>query len=53
MFRMDIKTPQIYKCSIAKWLASRLGLGREVDSNLSECQKYNENVKFLGNLFFF
>ena len=44
MFQMDIKTPQIYKC--------RLGLGRKVDSNPSDCPKYNENMKFRGNLFF-
>ena len=39
-----------------KWILkhhkSRFGLGREVGSNLSDCQKYNENMKLLGNLFF-
>ena len=52
MFQMDIETPKIYKCSIASWLAPRLGLGREVASNPSDCKKYNENMKFLRNLFF-
>ena len=27
-WQRDIKTPQIYKCSVAWWLASRLVLGR-------------------------
>ena len=34
------------------WVASRLGSGREVGSNPSDYQKYNENMKFVRNLFF-
>ena len=46
MFQMDIKTPEIDKCSIA----SRLGLAREVDSNPSDCQKYNKNQNLFLNI---